>query len=470
MQIGKIVGKIVDANGLFPSQAREMQGLYDFWHSDVLFYVLEGVAGTGKTFLINAFIKSVVDKSYTISAPTHKALSVIERQLKCKGRTLQSLLGLRPDVNVEEFDVNNPAFRMIGVPKIELYKIIVIDESSMIPSGLFNIICDLAKNYGCKILFVGDPLQLPPVKEKISKVFTDIPNRGKLLEIIRQGKTNPLLEVFEILRDDILNGNSHALTYMSRVRKKIINGEGFEICDPLNFGKQMISEFKNENFYKNVEHVRATAYTNLATSGWNNFIRQLMFEPKGQSLIRHDLLTAYQTIVEDETKDIILTNSMDYFIPDGIKPYQNQFGMKTNILVLQALENGRNTKMLQILDHNDPVSVGRYEAHLTQLRDNAISQGGGKKWFPFHKFKNSVLSMVDVQVGNRPLTRALDYGYALTTHKLQGSTFNMIFVDGQDICSPMSKYGKRYPNDPEFRNRLLYVALSRARTKAIIKF
>ena len=470
MNIGKTVSKIVDANGLFSSQAREMQGLFDWWNSNVLLYVLEGVAGTGKTFLINAFIKSVVDQSYTISAPTHKALSVLERQLKCKGRTLQALLGLRPDVNVEEFDVNNPAFRMIGVPKIELYKLIVIDESSMIPSGLFEMICQLSRTYSCKILFVGDPLQLPPVNEKVSKVFTDIPNRGKLLDIIRQGKTNPLLGVFEILRDDILNGSSNTLAYMARVRKNVINGEGFEVCDPLTFGKNMISEFKTDRFYKNVEHVRATAYTNVATSSWNNFIRQLMFDPKGKSLIVNDLLTGYSTIVEDETKDVILTNSMDYYIPEGIKPYQNQYGMKSNILILQSMDSGKNTKMLQIIDHNDPQTVQLYADHLSKLRANAISEGGGKKWYPFHKFKNSVLSMVDVQIGNRPLTRALDYGYALTTHKLQGSTFNMIFIDGQDICSPMNRYGKRYPNDAELRNRLLYVALSRARTKAFIKF
>ena len=78
--------------------------------------------------------------------------------------------------------------------------------------------------------------------------------------------------------------------------------------------------------------------------------------------------------------------------------------------------------------------------------------------------------MINVEVGNKHLTRELDYGYSLTVHKLQGSTFKNIFVDGNDICNPISKWGRPYPTEINLRNRLLYVAISRATNIAYIKF
>ena len=67
------------------------------------------------------------------------------------------------------------------------------------------------------------------------------------------------------------------------------------------------------------------------------------------------------------------------------------------------------------------------------------------------------------------MPRDIDYGYSLTTHKLQGSTFDNIFVDVFDICNPITKYGKYAKTDINLRNRLLYVALSRAKHLAILK-
>ena len=151
-------------------------------------------------------------------------------------------------------------------------------------------------------------------------------------------------------------------------------------------------------------------------------------------------------------------------------PYRNEYGLNVYCVVLKSASTFKETKMLQILDHADTENVAKYVNYLEVLRDKAKYIGGKKGWFPYYKFKNTILCMIDVQVGGRKLSRELDYGYALTVHKLQGSTFNNIFVDGNDICNPISKWGKPYANDINMRNRLLYVALSRATNIAYIKF
>ena len=468
---GNIQGKNKNPYGLFPSQANALQELSDWWNSNVLEHTLKGVAGTGKTFLLKTFLETVVNKSYTITAPTHKALRVAERHIGIQGLTLQSLHGLKPDVNLETFDIDNLAFNTIGTPKMEHFSLVVIDESSMINSDLFELNRRNMRIFNCKILYVGDPLQLPPVKEKESKVFTTVEGITELTEIIRQGKDNPLLNLFELLREDIKNRTSNCLTYMSQNRKQIVRGKGYEVLNAVEYEKKLLEYFSNDKFYKDINFVRATAFTNTAINGWNNIIRNGIHNTEGRMIIMDDLITSYSTIVEDGTNAVILTNSEDYIIGgDNIRPYKNEYGISTYCVIFKSASTLKDTKMLQVVNHNDILSLDKYTEILTKLRNNAKAKGGRAGWYPYHKFKNQVLCMIDLEVANLRLSRDLDYGYALTTHKLQGSTFDNIFIDGQDICSPMSKYGKRYPTDIEFRNRLLYVALSRAKNCAYIKF
>jgi ATP-dependent exoDNAse (exonuclease V) alpha subunit len=61
----------------------------------------------------------------------------------------------------------------------------------------------------------------------------------------------------------------------------------------------------------------------------------------------------------------------------------------------------------------------------------------------------------------------LDYGFALTSHKSQGSTFDTALVDVDDIV--FDKNGVVY-TDCEEVNRRLYVACSRCRNKLYLKF
>lgn len=459
-----------DAHGLFPSQSKALQTLSQWWYSNELEHTLKGVAGTGKTFLLKKFIELVVNKSFTITAPTHKALRVAEKHLGINGLTLQSLHGLKPDISLDTFDIDNLSFNTIGSPKMEHYSLVIIDESSMINSSLFELNRERMRQYNIKILYVGDPLQLPPVKEKESRVFTDVEGITELHDIIRQGKDSPLLNLFELLRNDIVNKTSTCLAYMSKHREQIVNGKGYMVLNAPDYRAKMTEYFLHPQFYKDISYVRATAYTNLSINSWNNYIRQTIHDTKGKPIIIDDLLTSYTTLVEEGTNAVILMNSEDYVIGDYIRPYRNESKIDVNCVILKSADTLKETKMLQIVDSSNPANVDRYIEILTALRENAIKVGGRKGWYPYHKFKNQVLTMVDVEVGGKKLSRDLDYGYALTTHKLQGSTFDNIFVDGADICSPISKWGKPYPNEITFRNRLLYVALSRAKNMVFIKF
>jgi exodeoxyribonuclease-5 len=453
---------------LYPSQVQGLSKLVDWWRSAELECTLEGFAGTGKTYLLKTFITNIVDKSFTITAPTHKALRVAEQHIGVKGKTLQSLHGLKPNVELATFDINNLQFDTLGLPKIQNYSLVIIDESSMVNKHVKKLTLDRAKQYNVKILWVGDEKQLPPVKEKKSEVFTNVKTVIKLDTIIRQSKDNPILHVFDLLRNDIDNNTSTALTYLAKNRNGMKGDIGYQVVNVGEYKELMLQYFSDGNFFDNLDYVRAMSYTNIMTSTWNEFIRNKLFDTPKQSLTIQDLLTSYKTLVDDNNAAII-TNSEDYIISD-IRPHVNEFKLRVNCVILKSAFSGKETTMLQILEHRDLETLGRYIGILEKLRNSALTGTGSKRWYPYFKFKNQILCMIDIEVSGQKLTRELDYGYTLTTHKLQGSTFDNVFVDGDDICNPISKWGKKRPNDINLRNRLLYVALSRAKYKAFIKF
>ena len=453
---------------LYPSQVTAMSKLIDWWNSPLKEATLSGYAGTGKTYLLKTFIANVVNKSYCITAPTHRALRVAEEDIGVKGKTLQSLHGLKPNVELSTFDINNIQFDTLGLPKIQNYSLLIIDESSMINKDLFELNRRRSKEFNVKVLYVGDPLQLPPVNEKESEVFKSVDVVIELDTIIRQTKDNPLLKLFELLRDDIRNTTSNCLTYMAKNREGISNDKGYKLLNISEYKEYLSEYFGNGMFFDNLNYVRAASYTNITTSSWNNYIRDSLFDTSGKTITIEDLLTSYKTLVDDNNSPII-TNSEDYIIHD-VMYRTNEFKLGVYCVILKSAYSGHKTEMLQVLEHRDPANLKHYINILSKLRNKALSSTGKGRWYPYFKFKNQILSMIDLDIDGQKLNRDIDYGYNLTTHKLQGSTFDNIFVDGFDIVNPINKYGRYMTNDINLRNRLLYVALSRAKTKAFIKF
>ena len=92
-----------------------------------------------------------------------------------------------------------------------------------------------------------------------------------------------------------------------------------------------------------------------------------------------------------------------------------------------------------------------------------------ERWKTYYAFKESCLLLTNIvkRDGTTLYSRDLDYGFALTSHKSQGSTFDTVFVDVFDIV--YDKFGHPY-TDAEEINRRLYVACSRAKNKLYLKY
>ena len=152
-------------------QTAALEEMYDWAETDELFFKLRGWAGTGKSTISKSFLDGLYEvnnrlaRAIVVSAPTHKAKRIIGDKTGRSACTIHSLVGIRPNLDLEDFDPAKPAFASVEDEiTMNNYTIVLIDESSMLNDNLTDLIKDLATRYNTRVVFVGDLLQLPPVK------------------------------------------------------------------------------------------------------------------------------------------------------------------------------------------------------------------------------------------------------------------------------------------------------------------
>lgn len=165
--------------------------------------VLEGFAGTGKSTLVERLMKNMpkylkmaklvnpdaFQYAIQLTATTNKAAEALSNITGEDVRTIHSFLGLRVDR-----DHRTGQTRLIPRnSEPESGWILVIDEASMVDSNLLTLIFQQTTN--CKIMFIGDPAQLPPVKYTTTPVFNAGFKTARLQEVMRQAKGNPIIEL-----------------------------------------------------------------------------------------------------------------------------------------------------------------------------------------------------------------------------------------------------------------------------------
>lgn len=464
----KLIGKTIDPDrgkysnlGFTTDQQIALEFLDKWLRSNKPVATLTGAAGTGKTFILKYFLDNVVTRKTVISSTTHKALRVLEKRTNRKGFTLHSIHGLRPNIALESFSINNMIFDPMADPKMRYYSLVIIDECSQINRDLYDLTESRAKQYGCKVLYVGDKYQLPPIREKLSKCFSNT-NMIELKEVVRQSEGNKLLDLFDIVRYDIDRKSVKFISYIKNNPNSIKDGQGFILANSNSFTTAMKEDFSGEAFSKDVDHCRYIAYTNDSINKVNHFIRDAIINNKEVVNI-HDLFTGYRTIVDNYLNPII-TNSEDYVI-DSVNKRQSEHGFGEYMTEIKDLGLFSN-RTIGIVDHRSP----DYENYVNIIRillNSVESSYGSSKataWRKYFEFKDRYLSVVDLKIDNQTVKRDLDYGYGLTSHKSQGSTYDRVYINLRDIAYHNGKL--RY--DISMINRLFYVAASRASNLAII--
>lgn len=440
---------------------------------------LIGAAGTGKTYLVKALLMNS-NLSYSLiglSAPTHKACRVLGGSINLKGiniNTLQSDLGFKLNFDLEKFDPKHPPFDKKGKIKIGEYKLYIVDEASMINRGLASFLEKTCADRECKLIYIGDDSQLAPVGEKYSSAFKGVKS-CILKEIVRQGDDNPITYLLELLRYDIAHKSYNFLRYIQQNPMKF-NADytkGYQVCNADKFKEIVYTNFSDEQLTHNVDFAKIVAYTNANVSAWNKFVRNSIIEDSDKSIItKNDLFISYNTIL-NKFNSAIIQNSEEYIINSIVNYVHPTYGLKGFMVRFTAIHGGNTTEPLFILDHTDQFSLNQYVNISDSMIESATKARVGikaQKWRNYYAFREGCLLLTNILSPDGTkikYSRDIDYGFALTAHKSQGSTFDTSLVDVDNIV--YNRLGQPY-TDAEEVNRRLYVATSRCKNKLYLKF
>ena len=190
---------------LSDDQKDALEKLKVWLYNDEPYFTLRGFAGTGKTYLLQMLNDFSVSIYY--SAPTNKAAKVLGAAVGRVAKTTYSMLGLRMEQSEDELVLVQSS----TPPYFPARSILVVDEAGTAGSVLCDAIEDARQRCRIKILYVGDPAQLNPVKEKTSPAWRKARKpecRAMLKQVMRYD--NELLVLATELRECIKQKNWHS--------------------------------------------------------------------------------------------------------------------------------------------------------------------------------------------------------------------------------------------------------------------
>lgn len=173
---------------LSPQQKQAFDNIMKWYKSPKPFYVLAGYAGTGKSTIANIIANEIGQDKTVFCAYTGKAAKV----LKNKGCGLTGTIHSFLYQFISENKDSQPVFKYAPTSDIKNCNLIIVDEYSMLGEPIFIDLINTNK----KILFLGDPFQLPPVGDKNVKLEPDY----FLEEIHRQSQESPILKAATMVR------------------------------------------------------------------------------------------------------------------------------------------------------------------------------------------------------------------------------------------------------------------------------
>ncbi len=455
-------GKIITFN---PEQFNGLTKINHWLKNGETFFTLAGYAGTGKSTIV----KKVLDnyhRGVVVSAPTHKAKKVVMNTTGKDGQTLHALLGLRPDVDLDNFNPNQPKFNPIAIPKITDYNFVVIDEASMINQELYDIIIDKTAHSRTKVLFMGDPAQIPPVGEKASVVFQQDQTKEfyQLTKIERQNDTNPLAYVYDALRNNLnrLDGGFERRTNMNEL------GEGIVFTvSKMDFRQAILEKYMSDEFKKDTDFCKVIAWKNDTVMMSNKVIREQLIGKDSDIVEIDDILMGYRSVSDEKQRYNIIENSADYRVvrKEGLE--ENAYGiMGYRVQLREDLARGKfKHQDIFIINTADHDNFHLYAEMHDFFRD--MGKSNKKNWKKYYEFRRSNILTKSIEHYRNGLYRSsgdiivkdLDYGYAITGHKCQGSTYSHVFVMENDINANWVL---------KERNQLKYVALTRPSLTATV--
>lgn len=387
--------------------------------------LLTGSAGTGKTFTVsrmlnelktinqaNSLIGGTQITSVFQTATTNKAAAVLTQASGTKTETLHKLFQLVPTPDYKTGKQTLKQKQYVHLTDA----LLVIDEAFTMNPELLDKVMECTSN--CKFLFVGDPYQLLPVGEDSSPVVDmEIPEAVLTIPMRNEGPIELLANQF---KEAVVTG---VIPRIAPIGNAILQPDNPN--DVLNI---IDSEIINSG-----SDTKILTYTNNAADSYIKHIRARMGKPPHPVVDDVVVSNTYTKSAFIERNSIM--NEFEYVVTAVSDPYVDTT-LGIPVRTVQLLDALGSYRVIEPVDRKEAIKLLSAEKRKAKKSNN---------WFPYFT-KSEIIA-------------DLRQGFASTIHKAQGSTYDKVIIDLYDI--------NEHCFDKETLARLMYVAISRARTQVV---
>ena len=418
------------------------------------YLTVSGGAGMGKTFCVKYAVEDIIDNSDFIAiTPSHKACGVLTNSIGRQSVTLASALGIKLNETNGKFRPDPMAEKSI---KDKRY--ILIDEVSMVSEELLNEIENEAED-NALIIMMGDSRQLPPVGAKpgeISPAFSRY-DTIHLTEIMRQKEGSTMIPFLCNITDSIDDLKEFS---MDKIESDDVK---FSLTKD-DFIKSFVKDSR-----LNPQGTRAMTYNNEKSAnplGVKLLNEAIVMKLHGGFDFKKDFqVMAYGGFYHKPKErnpsisPFKLINSVDYTI---IKVGQKRNSTRDVRAYIKDPRDGRKgVKITPITIEVQKVTLSSniedyvFECELPTFSDKGVGKLQEIVGLAFHAEEYSF---------GYKLLELFPYvlpGYACSSHKSQGSTYENAYVAYENIITQ---------KNVAYKDRLksLYVSASRASNKIVI--
>ena len=427
-------------------QNKVFEQIKAFLNSDASVFILRGYAGTGKTTMVKVIADYIEQtRQLAMMAPTGRAARVLAMKTGHTATTIHKAIYSK--AHVEPKKVKNIAeseFKFVfSINNSENGGNIVaiVDEASMVCSrkiehelfmfGTDNLMEDLLTfvrpNFGGKVIFVGDPAQLPPVGESVSNALRAeyFKEKGlkvieaELTEVLRQKDDSVILKNAMMIRDLLKKDKRNQLVFEEQK-------DDVETVPSEQFLDKYLNYRKESGKHDSV----IICYSNKSANRYNRDIRKSLYGGD-VPLQENDILLITQNNyrLDRMNGEFVPVLSIGERIQQSAPVYAQIGGKKERIVITLnfikvTVPNGDGNPipcmLLEDLLTSDTATISIDENRALYInfcmRNPNLKQGT-------ESFAEALL--------NDEYYNAIraKYGYAVTGHKCQGGEWGKVFVD-----------------------------------------
>lgn len=422
-------------------------------------FILQGYAGTGKTSLVSALVRTLNDIHVrtVLLAPTGRAAKVISQYAGQKAFTIHKW--------IYRVTMRDGVHQFVRKENKYTHTLFIVDEASMISAdapegeipGMGSLLEDLVdyvySNEHNRMLFIGDDAQLPPVHAEespalsidfLTSLFSLNIRHCQLTDVVRQSLQSGILFNATLLRDKIGSYDSCCPLFSSRPFSDFTRVPGAEL-------EELFNHLYNN--YDSDEIVTITR-SNKRANLFNNEIRnRILFRENRIATGDYIMAVKNNYFWIEETSEVGFIANGDIMEVMSINKQQEIYGFNFADITVRLCDypNYPNIDIKIILESLS------YDGPSLSFEDN-------KKLY--YAVAEDYADVSDrrqryLRIKNDPYLNAVQvkFAYSLTCHKTQGGQWHYVLIDQGYLTDDML--------DREFL-RWLYTAVTRSTTQVYL--